>query len=644
MRNPFKRRAKALTATSEVVQSLRGGWSPLPQLGGGARQRIVEAFQTAKTANYAWLYANSPALRSVIDVIVRNVGQLEMRLYEEIDESERRPRPDHPAALSLRYPSETVPADQFVRTMFRDYLISADAVAVMFPAPSQRISFKWIPISRVQFLGSNMFDADTYRIYDQLSGSYTDVPAARVLHWRGEHPEDPRLGLSHLETLRSILAEEAAMQQANIELANSGMSQQTWVYRPGDAPDWSNEARRGFEEDLANRIRGSNKLPVVLEEGMELRPMGVSPKDAEALDLRKWIKGEVADEYGVPRGMVGLADNLEEARSQFYTDTLPPYCEEFTKMLNLRILVREYGWTAGCFEFNLDEKQMGDERIKTYVSATGRSVMLTNEARAKLNLPPVEGGDELVTPLNVTVGANPQPSVDVVNPADPQGQPRGVGYDQQPSKALPVPDTKAAEKLPQLHPGRKAELDRQHRNIDQMQAVVQRHFNRLERSLRAKAGTADWRRWDKEFSDDLNGALERIVEAEGGIYAMKLGGYDFDVRRVKNYLLAMAQGAAQAINDTIRSEITDMGLDDALNQRARHVQSAGTSLGARATTWARQEAARQVPGSENRMKSWIADTDRHAEFDGDTVPLGADWPAGFAPGGAPNCACTLSIT
>jgi hypothetical protein len=44
------------------------------------------------------------------------------------------------------------------------------------------------------------------------------------------------------------------------------------------------------------------------------------------------------------------------------------------------------------------------------------------------------------------------------------------------------------------------------------------------------------------------------------------------------------------------------------------------------------------------VKTWIADTDRHAEFDGDTVALDADWPAGFAPGGAPNCACTMSIT
>jgi phage portal protein BeeE len=97
------------------------------------------------------------------------------------------------------------------------------------------------------------------------------------------------------------------------------------------------------------------------------------------MEVRRWAIERVAREYGVPLGMVGLDDNLEEARSQFYADTLPPYCEEFTRMLNQRILVRVYGWTDGCFEFNLDEKHMGDDRIKSLVSATGRPVLTTNE-------------------------------------------------------------------------------------------------------------------------------------------------------------------------------------------------------------------------------------------------------------------------
>jgi hypothetical protein len=60
--------------------------------------------------------------------------------------------------------------------------------------------------------------------------------------------------------------------------------------------------------------------------------------------------------------------------------------------------------------------------------------------------------------------------------------------------------------------------------------------------------------------------------------------------------------------------------------------------------WAREEAARQSPGVENRIKTWIADSDRHAEFNGQTVPLGDDWPSGFAPGSASGCKCTMTIT
>ena len=133
--NPFKRE-KALTATPAVLDGLRnGGWSPYPLLGGGSRQRIQNAFNTAQSANYAWIYRNSPAVRTVVDVIVRNVGQLDLRLYEEVSESDRQPKPEHPAALSLRYPSETVSADKYTRSMFKDFLVFDNAYALITPAP-----------------------------------------------------------------------------------------------------------------------------------------------------------------------------------------------------------------------------------------------------------------------------------------------------------------------------------------------------------------------------------------------------------------------------------------------------------------------------------------------------------------------------
>jgi HK97 family phage portal protein len=645
---PFKK--KALTGTPAVLESLSDRtMQPFPLLGGGNRQRIQDAYNTAQSANYSWLYARSPALRKVVDLIVRNIGQLDLRLYEEISEDERQPRPNHPAALSLRYPSETVTQDKWIRSMLKDFLLYDNAYSLLVPATAGQIWIERMPAHMVEVRGSSLFTAEGYRLW-RRDGTFTDLTPDQVLHWHGENPDDPRIGLSHLDTLRDVLAEDVALRQATVELANAGLTEPAWVYRPLEAPEWTNEARKGFEADLENRLRRRNKTPVVLEEGMEMKSFGVSPKDAEMMSLRKWAVAECATEYGVPLGMVGLADNVEEAREEFYADCLPPYCEDFTGTLNQRILVRAYNWTEGCFEFNLDEKLMGNERLKTLVSATGRAVMTTDEARAKLNLPPVDGGDELVTPMNVVVGDNPKPSPQINPPQDPNGPSQdGDARDgdlPESSRRAQLPAAKAEEFEPitQLVPARKRELDRQHENIDMAQAAVQRHFNRLSQLLRGKAAKRfDWGRSDEEFADQLNRVLKEIVRTEGQIYATKLVG-EFDMRRVQNYLRAMAEGAAEGINSKVREEIAELGLDEALAKAPQHVASAGVGLGAHATWWAREETARQSPNPEGRVKTWIADTQRHAEFDGMTVPLGADWPAGFAPGTAPGCRCTASIS
>lgn len=688
MRNPFRRSEgeadeKALSASGGVVDAIQNsGWSPVPLLGSGARQRILEIFNRAQGANYGWLYTKSPALRNVIDTIVRDVGELDLRLFEEVSEAERQAKPDHAAALSMRYPNEYTTGDSFVRSLAQDYLIHDNAYALLAPGTGNQITLIRIPAYMVVVQGNSLFAVDNYRIWPQGawtsvgswggSGSWIDVPPDQMLHWHGEHPEDPRIGLSHLDTLRGVIAEDAALQQATVELANAGLQEPSWVFRPLDAPVWSNAARAGFERDLENRMRSRNKTPVVFEEGMEMRSFGVSPHDAQMMELRRWALSQVASEYSVPGGKVGLSPPVADDETSYLADVLRPLCKNFCSMLNQRVLVRVYDYLDGRFEFDIDARMIGDDRLKALTSAAGVPILLRNEARAMINRPPVDGGDDPATPINVHVGdptdpppvaasvAAPKPGSQVMPIQDPNKPPQDGSY-RTDQGATPVPSgnggkalTESVSALPaapgstgvhvQLLPRRAADMERQRRNVDAFQGVVQKHFNRLERSLKAKAVT-DWSRWDREFADDLDGALKHAVQAEGDVYAMKLASTDnFDMGQVQHYLRAMAEGAATAINDTVQQEIKDIGLDAAMSRAPQHVISAGTSLGARSTMWAREEAARQSGSYEQRMKTWVADTDRHAEFDGVTVPIGEDWPAGFAPGAAPGCACTESIS
>lgn len=654
MRWPWQK--KALTADYGALETLQEStFQPFPLLGGGSRQRIQEAYNTAKTANYAWMYESSPAVRTVIDAIVDPVGQLDLRLYEEVAEDERNPDPDHPAALSLRYPNETTSGDSFVRQMMKDFLIADDAFAVVTPASGGQIGLLWTPYHMVEVMGLSLWRADGYRVHrrdgtwidftDDLSDPYRVGGLDHVLHWHGENPRDPRIGLSKLESLRNVIAEDVAVQTAIVELAKSGLTQPLYGYRPLEAPVVKKEALEALEEDMANRLKRVHRRPFVLQEGTELRPVGVNPKDAEMMAVRRWILERVAAAFGVP------LEATEEGREAFVVDTLSMYCEKFTRMLNHQVLVRLYDWTDGCFEFDLDEKLMGTERIKTYVAASGRAVMTTDEARAKLNLPPIDGGDELVTPLNVMVGDNPKPSP-AVNPPQNPNAPSDGGEARNP-QGLPTENRRAElprgkaeeyERVPILHPGLKAEIDRQHENIDLAQAEIQRYFTRLSRALNPKK-SPDGFDWDKaavSLAAGLYRVVREIVRTEGHIYAMKLTGV-FDMGRVRNYLDAMADATAAGINDKVREEVEELGVEAALAKAPQHVASAGIGLGAQATRWAREEAARQSPFPESRVKTWIPDTQRHAAFAGQTVPLADPWPAGFAPGTKPGCKCSMAI-
>jgi hypothetical protein len=87
-------------------------------------------------------------------------------------------------------------------------------------------------------------------------------------------------------------------------------------------------------------------------------------------------------------------------------------------------------------------------------------------------LPPVEGGDEPITPLNVIAGDNPKPSPQIMPIQDPN-KPEQDGSGSNEEKAIE----------PEL-----------------IEAVLTSLF---ERQRKAKKSSGNWKRWDRELTKDL---------------------------------------------------------------------------------------------------------------------------------------------
>jgi phage portal protein BeeE len=183
---PFRK--KALTGTQPVLDALSDRtWAPWPLVGRRVASAHHGRVQHGPVRELRVDLHQQPAVRTVVDVLVRNIGQLDLRLYEEVDESERQPKPDHPAALSLRYPSETVTSDGLIRSLFKDFLLFDNAYALLIPAPGNQISLFRLPAHMVEIRGASLFVAEGYRVHLR-DGTFADYTPEQILHWCGENP------------------------------------------------------------------------------------------------------------------------------------------------------------------------------------------------------------------------------------------------------------------------------------------------------------------------------------------------------------------------------------------------------------------------------------------------------------------------
>jgi hypothetical protein len=87
--------------------------------------------------------------------------------------------------------------------------------------------------------------------------------------------------------------------------------------------------------------------------------------------------------------------------------------------------------------------------------------------------------------------------------------------------------------------------------------ILRAHYDRLERSLRAKSVAPDWDRWDRELADDLERGMRRIARDEAG---------DVDAGQ-RRRLETHAQEVARDCHAQLRmhmGEFYDLDLDEAL--------------------------------------------------------------------------------
>jgi phage portal protein BeeE len=125
--------------------------------------------------------------------------------------------------------------------------------------------------------------------------------------------------------------------------------------------------------------------------------------DAQLIEQLKWTAEIVASTYHVPPYKIGVGqmpsyNNIQALNVEYYTQALQRLIEDaelcLDEGLGIGVGVSVNGATYGT-EFDLDNLLRMDSVTQMDVLDKGKNVFSPNEARLRVNLPPVPGGDSV---------------------------------------------------------------------------------------------------------------------------------------------------------------------------------------------------------------------------------------------------------
>lgn len=637
----------AVIVTEGALADVQPTWWPINRFGS------VRLYDN-RNYDYATLYRTQPNVRTCVDFLARNIAQLGLHTFRRVSDTDRLRLTDHPLAVVLGNPlppefkvtryglMESLMADLGV--YYRAYWLKIRSNAggplglLRLPPPFVEVGGGLVPT--------------TYKL-NLIGREPQKIKPLDIVHFRGYNPENPVDGLSPLETLRRILAEEQSSGEYREGFWQNAARMSGIIERPREAPAWSVTARERFKAEFEALYSGGDNSgkTAILEEGMTWRPGTFSPQESEYLLSRKLTREECARAYHIPLPMVGILDNatfsnIREQHKNLYQDSLGPWLAMIEQDIELQVMP-EFSDINGVYvEFNIQEKLQGsfEEQTEALRAAVGRPWMTANEVRARMNLPRLGGdADLLVTPLNVLVGGQ----------ASPQ--------DVQTAARLPAPVKKDAgldTNAPELRARHEAKW----------REILVRHYKRQEAAILTRIGKAaktvigdiwwDDERWDSELTEDLL-RLNVLTAGEwASMFADRLGA-EVSEERMLPWLQEHSRIQATYINQFTRGRV-EAALNDPEPQDAvKQVFAQAISV------WALREAISSVTSALNfgateaansanlATKTWRVNSGNprplHASIDGETVGIrglfsnGMKWPGDPVGGVENNAGCQCSV-
>lgn len=352
------------------------------------------------------------AVFACIRIIAEGVSSLPLVSYRRLPDGGRERDPAfHLSDLLLYQPNDEMEAVTFIETLTAHAAGWGDGYAEVVRDAATRPTALWpLRPDRMNVLreGGRLI----YR-YISLDGRKVDLTPSQVLHIRGLSFDGLR-GYSVLANQQAVELAQAAQDFGTSFFRNNA--------RPGIIAMHPKTLSQGAIDRLSaqfDRMRGPDNAnrSVVMEEGLDIKEVGIPPQEAQYLETRRFQLGEIARLFRVPPDMIGDVERstswgsgIEVQSRRFIDWALGAWLRRWEQAVR-RTLIGEAWRDSHYVEFNRDAALRADTltRYQAYHLARQDGWMNGDDIAAKENMNklPDGAGEAYWQPVNMIAAGAP---------------------------------------------------------------------------------------------------------------------------------------------------------------------------------------------------------------------------------------------
>lgn len=336
--------------------------------------------------DYAALAREGFQKNAVVHRAVRLVSEAAAALPLVL-KSERRELAAHPLLSLLARPNSREGGQRFLESVYGHLLVSGNAYV-------EAVSVEGVPRELYALRPDRMRivpGADGWpAAYEYAVGAETirfpvGEGMAPILHLTLFHPADDYYGLSPMEAAATALDIHNAAGAWNKALLDNA-ARPSGALVVGGATLTETQFDR-LKSELEENYQGAGNAgrPLLLEGGLDWKPLSLSPKDMDFVEAKAAAAREIALAFGVPPLLLGLPGdnthaNYAEANRAFYRQTVIPLVKRTAEAL-AQWLAPAFGETLHL-EPDLDAiEALADERESLWRRVSAATFLTDDEKR-----------------------------------------------------------------------------------------------------------------------------------------------------------------------------------------------------------------------------------------------------------------------